>query len=131
MKSKLVKVIVILIGLALAFAAGIYGASLLDPASHENAKEKQKETAKEEKELPEIDIDDEEEQHAEEGIGEVSSEDSDGHKIEDPDPSAEDDGLIIIDSDDDSYEQSPTEYSDSVFYDEEDDDELPEIPIVP
>ena len=51
--------------------------------------------------VPEIEIDDEEEQHAEEGIGEVSSEDSDGHKIEDPDPSAEDDGLIIIDSDDD------------------------------
>ena len=130
MKSRLAKVIAILIGLALAFAAGIYGASLLDPTSRENAKEKQKETAKEEKELPEIDIDDEEEQ-ADEGVGEVSSEDNDGHKIEDPDPSAEDDGLIIIDSDDDSYEQAPTEYSDSDFYDEKDDDELPEIPIVP
>ena len=130
MKSKLIKVIVILIGLALAFAAGIYGASLLDTDSHENTKEKQKETAKEENELPEIDIDDKEE-HVEEGIGEASSEDIDGNMIENTDSSETEGGMIILDSGDDSDSHSADEYSGSEHSDEYDEDELPEDEIIP
>ena len=122
MKSKLIKAIIVLIGMALAFVAGIYAASLLDPASHE--------TAKEEKELPETGKSTNNEQ-LNEGVSEVSSDDNDGHKIEDPDPSADDDGLIIIESGEDSYEQAPSEYSGSDFYDEEYEDELSEVPFLP